>query len=99
MPDASAKILVEVVYADLQRQILRRVEIISTATVEEAIRASGIVAELPVDFVPAGLGIFGQPVGASSALSGGDRIELYRPLLMDPKEARRRRAKKKPRHA
>jgi putative ubiquitin-RnfH superfamily antitoxin RatB of RatAB toxin-antitoxin module len=95
MPEPLATIEVEVVYAAPQKQILRKVEIPSAATVEEAIRASGILAELPAGFVPAGLGIFGQRVAADSRLRAGDRVELYRPLAMDPKEARRQRVKKK----
>ena len=64
----------------------------ATATVDDAIRASGISAQLPKGFKPAAIGIFGRTVSASDTLHDGDRIELYRPLKIDPKEARRRRA-------
>jgi putative ubiquitin-RnfH superfamily antitoxin RatB of RatAB toxin-antitoxin module len=82
-----------VVYADPQRQIVRELELDSGATVAEAIRASAILDELP-GFRPAGIGIFGAKVAPDTLLRDGDRIELYRPLLIDPKEARRQRAKR-----
>jgi hypothetical protein len=88
------KIKVSVVYADPQRQIIRELEIGAGATVDDAINASGILGELPPAFIPAGLGIFGRTVARDAGLHEGDRIELYRPLKIDPKEARRRRAKK-----
>jgi putative ubiquitin-RnfH superfamily antitoxin RatB of RatAB toxin-antitoxin module len=89
------RIHISVVYADPQRQIVREIEIASDATVHDAIQVSGILGECPADFTPAGLGIFGRRVTADARLRDGDRIELYRPLLIDPKEARLRRAKKR----
>ena len=87
-------IRVSVVYADPQRQITREVEIRSDASVEDAIAASGILRELPSDFTPAGIGIFGSKVARDARLRDGNRIELYRPLQIDPKEARRKRAQR-----
>jgi len=87
-------IRVEVVYADAQKQIVRSAEVTADATVEQAIRASAIREALPAGFVPASIGIFGRVVAADSPLRDGDRIELYRPLKIDPKQARRRRAEK-----
>jgi len=89
------RIHISVVYVDPQRQIVREIEIASDATVEDAIQISGILGECPAAFTPAGLGIFGRRVTPDAGLRDGDRIELYRPLLIDPKEARRLRAKKK----
>ena len=89
-------IRIEIVYAEPRRQILRKVEIAANSTVDEAILASGIHAELPPDFTPAGFGIFGRSVTAATRLRDGDRIELYRPLQADPKDSRRRRARLKP---
>jgi putative ubiquitin-RnfH superfamily antitoxin RatB of RatAB toxin-antitoxin module len=83
---------VEVAYADPLRQFLRMVEIAAGSTVAEAITASGIFAELP-GFVPAGFGIFGRIVDPHTRLRDGDRVELYRPLKIDPKQARRDRAR------
>jgi putative ubiquitin-RnfH superfamily antitoxin RatB of RatAB toxin-antitoxin module len=87
------RIRISVVYADPQRQLVREIELAVGATVNDAIRASGILEELP-GFTPAGVGVFGSKVAADAALRDGDRVELYRPLLVDPKEARRRRATK-----
>jgi len=85
-------IRVSVVYADPQRQITREIEIAADATVDAAIAASGIRHELPAGFAPADIGIFGNKVARDARLRDGDRIELYRPLKIDPKEARRKRA-------
>lgn len=85
-------ICVEVVYADAQVQVLRKVEIAANSTVAAALAASGIDARLPIGFVPSALGIFGRIVTPATRLHDGDRIELYRPLQADPKESRRRRA-------
>jgi putative ubiquitin-RnfH superfamily antitoxin RatB of RatAB toxin-antitoxin module len=88
-------ISVSVVYADVERQLVREIEVAADATVNDAIAASDILGDCPADFTPAGFGIFGRRVTADTRLSDGDRIELYRPLLIDPKEARRLRAKKR----
>jgi len=89
------RIRISVVYADAQRQLVREIEIAADATINDAIAASGILYECPADFTPAGFGIFGRRVAADAQLRDGDRIELYRPLKIDPKEARRLRAKKR----
>lgn len=86
------RIRIHVVYADLQVQIERQVEIASGASVGEAIRASGIEQDLPASFSPAAISIFGRKAGIDTRLHEGDRIELCRPLEVDPKLARRRRA-------
>ena len=68
------------------------------ATVAEALERSGIAARHPeLDLRRCPVGIFGKRVARQSTLADGDRIELYRPLLADPKESRRRRAKRSPR--
>ena len=85
-------ILVEIAYAEPQRQIVCKVEIAVNSTVDEAILASGIRDALPPGFTPSALGIFGRTVTAATRLRDGDRIELYRPLKADPKDSRRRRA-------
>lgn len=85
-------IRVEVVYVDPRRQILRALDIAADATVANAIAASGILAQLP-GFAPAGIGIFGRSVDQDTRLRDGDRVELYRPLKVDPKQARRNRVK------
>ena len=87
------RIRVDVVYADPQKQLVRAIELAAGSTVDDAIRISGILDELP-NFVPAGIGIFGNKVARDARLRDGDRVELYRPLQIDPKEARRQRAQR-----
>lgn len=87
------RLAVEVAVALPDRQAVYRVELERGASVMQAIKASGVLCDAP-DFVidPARLGIFGRRVGPDDTLHDGDRVEIYRPLLLDPKEARRRRA-------
>jgi putative ubiquitin-RnfH superfamily antitoxin RatB of RatAB toxin-antitoxin module len=85
-------IRVEVAYADPQRQVLRTVAMAAGSTVADAIAASGILAQLP-GFLPAGMGVFGRLVKPDTRLRDGDRVEIYRPLKIDPKQARRNRAR------
>jgi putative ubiquitin-RnfH superfamily antitoxin RatB of RatAB toxin-antitoxin module len=85
---------VEVVYAaSADEQYSVTVELAAGATVRHAITASGVLARFPlIDSTTQGIGIFGEPVALDDALQDGDRVELYRPLIADPKEARRARA-------
>jgi len=84
---------VEVVYApDSQKQTLLIVEVPEGATVSEAITASGILERYPaINLNTQRLGIFSQRASLADCLQAGDRIEIYRPLLIDPKAARRLR--------
>lgn len=91
VPDS---ISVEVAYAEPDRQFLLRVDLAAGATVEEAIAASGVDREFDIDTSALGAGIWSKPVARDAALANGDRVELYRPLKADPKEARRQRAKR-----
>ena len=91
-----AEIDIEVVCALPQRQHLLAVRVPAGCTVAEAVRRSGIAALVPeVDVESAALGIFGQPVEhpGEQVLAAGDRVEIYRPLLQDPRTARRKRAR------
>jgi hypothetical protein len=91
---ADRELTVEVVYADPHRQILRRIELATGSTVAQAVDASGIPLMLPEGSVdPDQLGIYGRKVRPSQLVQAGDRIEIYRPLTLDPMEARRRRAR------
>ena len=63
------------------------------ATVRDAIAASGVAERHAVDL--RSVGVFGRRVPADTRLADGDRVEIYRPLLLDPKEQRRQRARKK----
>ncbi|KAE9646849.1 RnfH family protein [Pseudomonas sp. PB103] len=88
---------IEVVYAAVDRQVLRSVSVAEGATVRAAVVASGIGVEFPeLDLAQCPLGIFGKVVADADSrlVQAGDRIEIYRPLLADPKEVRRLRAAK-----
>lgn len=92
---SEAMITVEVVHASLDRQLLRAVDVPQGATVQQALQASGFASEFPeLDLVHSPVGIFGKVVSPERRLEHGDRIEIYRPLLADPKEVRRLRAAK-----
>ncbi|MDW4578137.1 RnfH family protein [Atlantibacter hermannii] len=90
-----AKITVEVAYALPEKQYLRRVTLDAGATVEQAIAASGLLAlRTDIDLAKNKVGVYSRPVKLIDALSDGDRVEIYRPLIADPKELRRQRAEK-----
>jgi uncharacterized protein len=87
---------VQVVYATPECQRLYEVRIPRGATVSMAIVESGIAEDFPeVQFGDYALGIFGERVTDSTVVNDGDRIEIYRPLIADAKESRRRRAAKR----
>ncbi|OHX13172.1 RnfH family protein [Chromobacterium sphagni] len=84
---------VEVAYARPDRQWLIAVSLPAGATVAQAVARSGILAQCPeLDAEALRLGIFGKAVKPEAELRQHDRVEIYRPLLADPKEVRRRRA-------
>ncbi len=88
---------IEVVYAAVDRQVLRVVSVPLGTTVREAVLKSGIGDEFTqLNLADCPLGIFGKVVAdpQSRPVQAGDRIEIYRPLLADPKEVRRLRAAK-----
>ena len=92
---AEPAIRVEVVYATVDHQLLLEVELPAGSTISEAIVASGVGAQFPHEDLSAHpVGIFGRVVDDPSrhVLEQGDRVEIYRPLLVDPKEVRRLRA-------
>jgi putative ubiquitin-RnfH superfamily antitoxin RatB of RatAB toxin-antitoxin module len=87
------KVNIEVVYALPNEQILIRKSVPAGTTVAEAIQASGILGKHPeIDLATNKIGIFGKLTKADTVLRGKDRIEIYRPLIADPKEVRRKRA-------
>ena len=90
---APATILVEVVLALAHEQRLERIRVPEGTSVEEAIARSGLCRRYPgVDVSEGNVGIFGTPVPLERPLQPGDRVEIYRPLRMDPREQRRLRA-------
>jgi uncharacterized protein len=88
-----AEITVEVVCATPERQLLRQVTLPAGSRVTEAVERSGILQEMPeVAYDRSRLGIFSRRVEPDDVLHDGDRVEIYRSLTLDPKDARRRRA-------
>lgn len=88
-----AKIHVEVAYALPHVQALIPLEIEEGATVETAIRQSGILERFPqIDLGSAKVGIWSKASELTAVLRDKDRVEIYRPLIADPKEVRRKRA-------
>lgn len=90
---AADEIDVEVVYAVAPHQVTRvGLRLSAGATLADALRASGISEQVsPADLAALKTGIWGRVLPADTPLRQGDRIELFRPLLVDPKEARRQR--------
>ena len=85
--------MVEVVYALPQKQEVLSLKIRSGALVSEAIERSGILRDFPeIDLASAKVGIYSKQVKLDAVLRDKDRIEIYRPLIADPKEIRRKRA-------
>ncbi|PTQ68122.1 RnfH family protein [Pseudomonas sp. GV071] len=94
---AEALIEVEVVYALASAQRLLRLQVPVGTTARQAVDRSGLAAEFSeLDLRGCPLGIFGKALADPQArvLESGDRVEVYRPLLADPKEVRKQRAAK-----
>lgn len=90
------KLHIQVCYARPQSPLMIDLEVKSGATIESAILASGVLLHVPeIDLHACKAGIYGKIKPLDTVLREGDRIEIYRPLIADPKEARRRRVVKK----
>ena len=86
---------IEVAYAKPEQQVILELSLPDGASVEEAIKASGLLDRFPeIDAENLSTGIFSKPCPLNRRLKNGDRVEIYRPLVQDPKEARRQRAAK-----
>ncbi len=86
-------ITIEVAYALPREQFLIQEQVPTGSTIAEALAHSEIRSLVPhIEFVDGRVGLFGKVAKMSQVLKEGDRIEIYRPLVNDPKEARRRRA-------
>ncbi len=90
---SAASINVEVIYALPAQQPLLRVQLPEGATVEDAIRASGVLDAHPeIDLAKNKVGVFSKLVKLDEKVRDRDRVEIYRSLIADPKEVRRKRA-------
>lgn len=90
-------IRIELVYALADEQQVIELGLAPGTTAAEAIRLSGLLERHPeIDLGAARIGIHGRVVQGDTVLNEGDRVEIYRPLVADPKLARRRRALRRP---
>jgi putative ubiquitin-RnfH superfamily antitoxin RatB of RatAB toxin-antitoxin module len=84
---------ISVAYATPEIQKVIELEVPRGCTIQEAINQSGMLTLFPeIDFSKQGIGIFSRPKKLNDVVQPSDRIEIYRPLLIDPKEARRARS-------
>ena len=92
-PTANRNLQIEVIYALPEEQKLYQLEVSEDTTVHQAIEQSGILKDYPmIDLEQSKVGIFSKVCQLSDSLNNYDRIEIYRPLIIDPKEARKKRA-------
>ena len=89
---------IEVAYALSHQQFLRRLKMPLGSTARKAIVQSGVLSKFPeIDLKSVKVGIFSRPVGLDVLLDSGDRVEIYRPLILLPTDARRLRAEQQKR--
>lgn len=89
------KMRVEVAYAEPSEQVIIALNLVSGATARDAITQSGILQRFPnIDIHQQAIGIFGKICKLDQILQEGSRVEIYRPLIADAKQARRNRAAK-----
>ncbi|WP_300757800.1 RnfH family protein [Janthinobacterium sp.] len=94
---AEASIQVQVCHALPDNAFLRSLSVPVGTTVEQVVKLSGLLQQVPgIDLAVNMVGIYGKKKTLDTVLRQHDRVEVYRPLLADPKEARRRRAGGKP---
>jgi len=84
---------VEVAYATPDEQVILALDVAPGTTLQQAIEQSGILERFPeIDMQKQKAGIFGKLKKADQVLQSGDRVEIYRPLIADPKKVRKERA-------
>jgi len=94
--DSIEKYFIEVAYALPEEQIIITLDVDRGTTVEQAVKLSGILEKFTdINLTENKLGIFGKTIKANQVLRDKDRVEIYRLLIADPKESRRKRAEKK----
>jgi uncharacterized protein len=85
---------IEIVYALPEKPMIIPLKVADNSSVLSAINQSGILTQCQIDLEHHAVGIYGKLVDLDTVLQNDDRIEIYRPLLADPKEIRKRRAQK-----
>jgi hypothetical protein len=84
---------VEVVYALPERQVIVALDVPADASIADVIAQSGLLEQFPeIDLGKNKVGVFGKLAKLTDTLYAGDRVEIYRPLIADPKEVRKKRA-------
>jgi hypothetical protein len=87
------RIAVEVAYAKADEQLILKLEVAPGTTLKQAVEQSGILERFPeIDPAQLKAGVFGKLKKLDQTLREGDRIEIYRPLIADPKQVRKQRA-------
>lgn len=95
MGTTNTMLSIEVVYASVTAQKVIALSVKEGATIQEAIEQSGILSSFPeIDLTQQKVGVFGKRKVLSDIVQDNERIEIYRPLVIDPKEARRAKAKR-----
>lgn len=88
-----SKIKIEVAYARADQQVIKKIEVETGTTAEAAIHQSGILEQFPeIDLGTTKIGLFSKATKLDTVLREMDRVEIYRPLIADPKEVRKQRA-------
>lgn len=83
---------VGVCYAEVDRQLWMRLEVPDDSTVEQAIQLSGVLKLYPeINLTTQKVGIFGKIATLETPVKDGDRVEIYRPITVDPQTVQRRR--------
>ncbi|WP_092486237.1 RnfH family protein [Candidatus Ichthyocystis hellenicum] len=86
---------VKMVYALREEAVIISLSVPVGSTIEDVIKMSGILDRFPeIDLDQQKVGVYGRLSDLSAAVHDGDRVEIYRPILVDPKEVRRLRANK-----
>jgi putative ubiquitin-RnfH superfamily antitoxin RatB of RatAB toxin-antitoxin module len=92
----SGEVQIVVVYATPKDEFLQPMRVAPGTTIGQAIEGSGVLSRFPeINLVTQPVGIYGKKKTLDTVLRERDRIEIYRPLLADPKDSRRKRAAKK----
>lgn len=96
MAESTTELHVQVCYATPERQILLDLSVPKGSSLQDAIVRSGILTQVPeIDLGASRVGIYGKLKTPDTVLREHDRVEIYRLLMADPKESRRKRAEKK----
>lgn len=84
---------VEIIYATLEAQVLLKIAVEKNSTIKDCVNQSGLLVQYPeIDLTVMKVGVFSQVKPLEYKVKEGDRVEIYRPLIADPKDMRRKKA-------